>query len=117
MKQVSLIKSLDIEANNNQILPMHLCQLFIKIDKKWQSPNGHQSDGKRSKKIVAIEMDDWFVLCKSSFDCTSNQILVIGPPSKFDDTPFSKFSKRLEIRDTASALDLTKSLNIFFLKW
>ena len=116
MKQVSLIKSLDIEANNNQILPMHLCQLFIKIDKKRKSPNGHQSDGERSKKIVAIEMDDWFVLCKSSFDCTSNQILVIGPSSKFDDTTLSKFSERLEMGNTASALAFTQSLNVFFLK-
>ena len=62
-------------------------------------------------------MDDWFDPSKSSFDCTSNQILVIGPPSNFNNVPFSKFSECLEIGDAASALALNQSLNIFFLKW
>ena len=115
-KQVILVQSLDVKANNNQILPISLCQLSIKMDKKRQSLNGHQLDGKRSKKTVATDMYDWFVPSMSSFDCTSNQILVIGPPSNFDGISFSKFREHLEMGDTASALALTYSLNIFILK-
>ena len=72
--------------------------------------------GKEAKKTAVTDMDDWFVLSRSIFDCTSNQILVIGPPSKFDDTTLRKFSERLEMRNTASALALTQSLHVFFLK-
>ena len=65
------------------------------MDKKRQSADGLHHMGKRSKKKTATCMDGLLVPSKSRFDLTTNQILVIGPPSNFDDTPFSDWSEHL----------------------
>ena len=59
---------------------------------------------------VAMSMDGWFVPSNSTFDHTRNKILVIGPPSKFDDASFSDLSERLAMGDQKLASSLTKTL-------
>ena len=55
-------------------------------------------------------MDGWLVPSKSSFDHASNQILIIGPPSNFDDASFSDLSERLVMGDHKSSVALMKIL-------
>ena len=112
----SIVQLLEIKANKNQILPISSCQAFIKMDEQSQSPDGHKANGKRSKETVPTDMDDWLVQSKSSFDHISNQILVIGTPSTFDDMSSRNFSKRLEMGDPASALALIQSFILYILK-
>ena len=65
---------------------------------------------KRSKKAITTAMDGWLVPSKSSFDHISNQILVIGPLSKFDDASFGDLSAHLVMGDYKSELVLTETL-------
>ena len=65
---------------------------------------------KRNKKAVETSMDGWLVPSKSSFDHASNQILMIGPPSNFDDASFSDLRERLVMGDHKLSLALMKTL-------
>ena len=66
---------------------------------------------KKRKKADLEGADDWIVPSKASFDCTANQVLIIGPPSTFSHAAFSNLSKHLLAGDEALALALTQSLS------
>ena len=55
-------------------------------------------------------MDDWLVPSKSSFDCTSNEIIMFRPPSNFDNASFNDLTDRLVMGDLKSSISLMKTL-------
>ena len=65
---------------------------------------------KRTKKEVETSMDGWLVPSQSSYDHASNEIIIISPPSNFDDASFSDLSERLVMGDHKSSLALMKTL-------
>ena len=65
---------------------------------------------KITKKEVETSMDGWLVPSQSSFDHTSNEIIIISPPSNFDDASFSDLRERLVMGDHKSSLVLVKPL-------
>ena len=65
---------------------------------------------KITKKEVETSMDGWLVPSQSSFDHTSNEIIIISPPSNFDDASFSDLRERLVMGDHKSSLVLMKTL-------
>ena len=65
---------------------------------------------KRTKKEVETSMDGWLVPSQSSYDHASNEIIIISPPSNFDDASFSDLRERLVMGDHKSSLVLMKTL-------
>ena len=80
------------------------------MEHKRQSVETPNHPVKRTKKEMETSMDDWLVHSKSIFDYTSNEILIIGPPSNFDDASFNDLSERLGMGDLKSCVALMKTL-------
>ena len=80
------------------------------MEHKRQSVETPNHPVKRTKKEVETSMDGWLVPSQSSYDHASNKILVISPPSNFDDASFSDLRERLVMGDHKSSLVLMKTL-------